>query len=69
MGHHNVASDLRTFCEYALSPILDFVLEHHHPTHPIELMPTYQLIGLVHYIWPILEFAIADEAGIIIFRA
>ena len=67
--HHNVASDLRTFCEYALSSILDLVLEHHHPAHSVELMPTHQLFGLVHYIAPVLKFAIADEAGVIIFRA
>ena len=69
MGHHNVASALRAFCEYALSSILDLVLEHHHPALSIELMPTHKLIGLVHYIGPVFKFAIADEAGIIVFRA
>jgi len=69
VGHHNITSDLRAFCEYALSSILDLVLEHHHPAHSVELMPTHQLFGLVHYIAPVLKFAIADEAGVIIFRA
>ena len=67
--HYYVASCLRASSEYALSSILHLVLEHHHPAHPIELMSARERISPVHYIRPSFKFAIAYEAGVIIFRA